>query len=65
MAYKWSEFCCSVPTIQSAIKVGGDGSIRLQLDIPSSELPEAIKLVMAQGKVINATLQWEDEGDES
>ena len=58
-------FACTVPEIQSAIKISGNGAIRLQVDIPESELPEAIKLVAAQGKVIQASLQWEDEGDES
>lgn len=51
---------CSIPDIQSAIKISGQGSIRLQVDIPESELPEAIKIVMAKGKVIKATWEWED-----
>lgn len=41
-------FLASLPPIQSAIKIGQDG-MRVQLDIPESEMGEAVKL-----------LQWRD-----
>ena len=54
-------FACIVPDIQSAIKISGNGCIRLTLEIPESEMPQAIKLVAAKGKVITADLSWSDE----
>jgi hypothetical protein len=42
------EFLASLPDIQSAISVGGDGA-RIKLDIPESELSNVIKLVMLKG----------------
>ncbi len=39
------EFMASLPPIQSAIMTGSDG-IRIKLDVPESDLEEAIKLVM-------------------
>lgn len=42
-------FLASLPPIQSAIKIGQDG-MRVQFDVPESEMGEAIKL-----------LQWRDD----
>jgi hypothetical protein len=40
-------FLASFPTIQSAIKIDGGGNgMRVQLDVPESEMHEAIKLLM-------------------
>jgi hypothetical protein len=39
-----AEFAASIPQIQSAIKFGGDGSARVQLDVFESELAEVVKL---------------------
>jgi len=55
------EMKASLPMIQSAISVGGDGATRVKLDIPASELPNALKLVMLQGKVFKLTIETEDE----
>ena len=52
------EFLASLPDIQSAISIGGDG-IRLKLDIPETEMSEAIKLVMLKGKVFRVTIECE------
>ena len=41
-------FLATFPPIQSAIKIGQDG-MRIQLDVPESEMAEAVKL-----------LQWRD-----
>lgn len=51
----------SLPMIQSAISIGGDGATRVKLDIPSSELPNALKLVMLQGKAFKLTIETEEE----
>ena len=53
-------FNATVPEIQSAIKISGNGAVRLQLDIPESELGSAIKIVAAQGKVLNVTMEWDE-----
>lgn len=40
-------FLASFPAIQSAIKITGDGSgMRIVLDIPESEMSEAVKLML-------------------
>ncbi len=55
------EMQASLPMIQSAISIGGDGATRVKLDIPSSELPNALKLVMLQGKAFKLTIETEEE----
>ena len=51
------EFIASLPPIQSAINIGGDGSTRVKLDIPESELAEAVKLVMLKGLAFNVKIE--------
>jgi len=51
------EFIASLPDIQTAISISGDGSTRVKLDIPESELSEAVKLVMLKGKAFKVTIQ--------
>ena len=53
------EFVCSLPEIQSALNFGGDGA-RIKIDIPETDIAQAAKLIMARGKVINVTMEWED-----
>lgn len=53
----------TIPQIQSAIKFGGDGSARIQFDIPSSEIAELVKLIAyGPGKVLR--LEIEEAADE-
>jgi len=52
-------FLASFPDIQSAIKVGSDG-MRIMLDIPESEMAQAIKLVAMRGKVLEITIVEND-----
>jgi len=41
-----ANFIASFPPIQSAIKIAGNGDgMRVQLDIPESEMGEAVKLL--------------------
>jgi hypothetical protein len=54
-------FLASFPPIQSAIKVG-DG-MRIQLDIPESELPRAIKVVDLREAVLQVTITRADNVD--
>jgi hypothetical protein len=52
----------TIPQIQSAIKFGGDGSARVQFDVPSSELPELLKLMAyAPGKLLRLTVEVQDD----
>lgn len=40
-----AEFTAVLPDVAAALKVSGQGDGRLQLDIPESELAEALKLI--------------------
>jgi len=51
------EFIASLPDIQSAISIGGDGATRVKLDIPESELAQAVKLVLLKGKAFNVKIE--------
>ena len=48
----------SLPPIMSAIKAGGDG-MRVQFDIPESDMAEAIKLMQWRGVVLKITIEPE------
>ena len=51
------EFIASLADVQSAISIGGDGSTRVKLDIPESELANAVKLVMLKGKAFRVKIE--------
>lgn len=55
---KTVSFLASFPPIQSAIKIGGDG-MRIQLDIPETEVPNAVDLLAMRGKVLRVTVEVE------
>ena len=50
------KFLASLPDIQAAIKLGGVG-MRIQLDVPESELPNAIKILNLRNKVFQVTIE--------
>ena len=52
-------FVASLPDIQSAISIGGDG-VRIKLDVPESDLPNAIRLVMLKGQAFTVVI---DDGE--
>lgn len=52
-------FLASFPAIQSAIKVGDTG-MRFQLDVPESEMGNAIPLIAMRDKVLRVTIEIED-----
>lgn len=55
------ELLASIPQIQSAIKIGGDGASRIQFDVPTSEMPELLKLVAyGHGKVLKLTIEVDE-----
>jgi len=51
------EFLASLPDIQSAIQIGGDGSTRVRLDIPETELAQAVKLVLLKGQAFKVKIE--------
>jgi hypothetical protein len=51
-------FLASFPPIQSAIKVGQDGA-RVQFDIPESEMPAIVRLMLMRGVVLRVTVELE------
>ena len=50
-------FLATFPAISSAIKVDGAGGMRIQLDIPESEMSEAVKLLLYRQSVLNITVE--------
>ena len=58
-----ASFLAAFPAIQSAIKVYGDKQgMRIQFDVPESEMGEALKLLMWRERVLRITV--EPEADE-
>ena len=51
-------FRASIPPIMSGIKTGGDG-MRFQLDVPESDMAEAVKLLTMRGMVLVVTVEPE------
>lgn len=61
-------FRAAFPAIQSAIKIYGDRQgVRIQLDIPETEMAEAVKLLQWRERVLVVTVEPEeitgDSGD--
>lgn len=48
-------FNATIPPIMSGIKTGGDG-MRVQFDIPESDMGEAAKLLAMRGKRLTVTV---------
>ena len=49
-------FIATIPPIQSALRTGGDG-MRVQFDVPETEMGEALQLVLMRGKVLRITVE--------
>ena len=55
-----ASFLAAFPAIQSAIKIYGDRQgMRLQFDVPESEMGEAIKLLMWRERVLRVVIEPE------
>ncbi len=52
-------FLANFPAIQSAIKIGSDG-MRIQLDIPETEMGNAVALLTMRDKVLRVTVVEDD-----
>ena len=54
-------FRAAFPSIQTALKIHGDGcGMRIQLDVPESEMAEAVKLLAWRQCVLVVTVRPED-----
>ena len=51
------QFIASFPDIQTAISIGGDGSTRIKLDMPETEIASAVKLVLLKGMAFTVTIK--------
>ena len=54
-------FRATLPPILSAIRMAGDGGMRLMFDIDESGMPEALKLLMWKGRVLVVTIGPEQD----
>lgn len=54
-------FLASLPPIQSAIKVSGEGTTRLLLEVPKSELANVLAMAALDGVVFRVTIQVEQD----
>jgi hypothetical protein len=52
-------FLCSMPDVLSQLKIGRDG-MRIQLDVPESELANALPLVKWRDRVLRVTVEPSD-----
>ena len=55
-------FRATLPPILSAIRMAGDGGMRIMVDIPETDMPEALKLLMWKGRVLRMTVGPEVDG---
>jgi hypothetical protein len=58
MTAEWTPitFVATIPPIQSAIRTGGDG-MRVQFDVPETDIGDALQLVLVRGKVLKITVE--------
>lgn len=56
------EFSAIIAATSSAFKVGDEGASRLSLDIPMSEMAEALKLIaFGRKRVLKVSIEIEEE----
>ena len=52
-----AKFSASLPSIVTAIRIHGDSGVRIQLDIPDSEMAEVLKLVLWRDGLLEVTVR--------
>ena len=57
-------FVATFPPILSAIRMAGDGGMRIMVDIPESDIAEATKLLLWRQDVLRMTVGPERDEDE-
>ena len=61
MAQTIAQFVAVLPDVAAALRVNGHGDGRLQLDLPQSELAEALKLIaFGRGIALRVTIEAMD-----
>ena len=55
-------FLATFPPVLSAIRMAGDGGMRLMIDIPESEMAEAVKLLAWRQQVLRVEVTPECDG---
>mgnify|MGYP001616955387 CR=1 FL=1 len=50
-------FLATFPMIQTAIKVDGSGGMRIQLDIPETQMANAVRLLALRQCIIQVTVE--------
>ena len=58
-------FVASLPDIGGAIRISGAGNgARIQLDIPQSDIAEAVRMTMVQGQLLRVTVEVDNGSEE-
>lgn len=50
-------FLASIAPLQSAITISSDGGARVKVDIPESEMPAIVRLMLMRGCVLKVTFE--------
>ena len=50
-------FEASLPPIQSAISVAGDGGARIKLDVPETDMDAVMRLAALRGQVLRVSIR--------
>lgn len=61
MSNKRVEFLASIPPLQSALTVAGDGGARLKLDLDEMQVNIIPQLLSLRGRLLKVTIELEDE----
>ena len=54
-------FIASIAPLQSAITIAHDGGARVKIDIPESEMPAIVRLMLYRGQRLRITLEALDD----
>jgi len=54
-------FIASIAPLQSAITIAHDGGARVKIDIPESEMPAIVRLMLMRGRVLRITIEALDD----
>ena len=57
-------FLASIAPLQSAITIASDGGARVKIDIPESEMPAIVRLMLYRGQRLRITLEIDDDTTE-
>ena len=52
-----ASFLATFPPVLSAIRMAGDGGMRLMIDIPESDMAEAVKMLAWRQQVLRVTVE--------